>query len=71
MLYPALKVITPDFLEKTINGLLLIFDENEEVKKLGWINEAKIENGSVVIALGLTVSQKFREQEWKKLDEEK
>jgi len=60
--------ITPDFLKKAKEGVLLIRDEKEGTSRLGWIKEAVLLGEGVRIELGLTVARGRGESDWVRLD---
>lgn len=68
MLYPAKLVVTPVFLATTPRGLLLIYDEQAGSTHLGWITEAKLEDGVMSIKLAPAVVQKHGSSEWTRLE---
>ncbi|MCR4286114.1 MAG: hypothetical protein NUW00_04440 [Candidatus Kaiserbacteria bacterium] len=67
MLLPAKRAITPEFLEKTPNGLLLIYDEDSRTTHLGWVTEAKL-NGEVMnVRMAPAVLRRHGSLEWEEL----
>jgi hypothetical protein len=69
MLHLAKLVVTPDFLVTTPRGLLLIYDERAGSTHLGWITEARLEDGVMSIKMAPAVIQKHGNNEWIKLEE--
>jgi hypothetical protein len=68
MLHLIESALTPEFVKKTIGGLLLVFNENEGTRHLGWIKSAEVQKGKLKVELGRTIFQKIVSgNDWERL----